>query len=79
MGYMYTYIHIYQLYRPYTTCTEFRSGFVAELGRVWTEILLLPYPRAPSYLNSSLLGYVAIGYIELRTLNPKPNIGCIKP
>ena len=24
----------------------------------------LPYPRAPSYLNSRLLGNVTIGYIE---------------
>ena len=24
----------------------------------------MPYPRAPSYLNSRLLGYVTIGYIE---------------
>ena len=27
-------------------------------------------PRAPSYLNSGLLGYVSIGYIEPRALNP---------
>ena len=24
----------------------------------------MPHPRAPSYLNSRLLGYVTIGYIE---------------
>ena len=30
----------------------------------------LPNPRVPSYLNSRLLGYVAIGYVEPRTQNP---------
>ena len=55
------------------------SAFLATITWAKFHYSIYPCPRAPSYLNSSLPGYVTIGCIEPRThhLGTWESQGCI--
>ena len=58
-------------------------GFHVSLGECINSLrsLYMLYPRAPSYLNSGLLGCVTIGYIEPSSHylgNWSPRVNCLR-